>query len=88
MSRERKQLIFTRHAADAIAERSLEREWIERAVYAPEWEATDPRQPDAVRRFRAIEEHGERVLRVVCLETATEIRILTAFFDRGARKPK
>jgi hypothetical protein len=88
MSKDRKPLAFTKHADDATAERELMGEWIERAVYAPQWEVADPVQPDAVRRFRAIPEYGDRILRVVCLETDAEIRILTAFFDRGARKPK
>jgi hypothetical protein len=38
-------------------------------------------------RYRAIPEHGGRVLRVACIETASDIRILTVFFDRDARKP-
>ena len=39
------------------------------------------------RRFCAIPEYGNRVLRVACYETALEIRILTVFFDRDARRP-
>jgi len=39
------------------------------------------------RRFRVIPEFGGRILRIACIETADEIRILTVFFDRDARKP-
>lgn len=84
---DRKPLFFTRHAQDAVAERVLEYDWIERTVRDPEWSHPDPRRPDVMRRFRAIPEFGGRILRVACIETADEIRILTAFFDRNARKP-
>ena len=84
----RKPLVFTKHAQDAIIERELKRAWIEEAAYMPEWEDDDPRQVGILRRYRAIPQHGGRVLRVVCLETDDEIRILTAFFDRRAgRQP-
>lgn len=86
MAPDRKPLAFTKHAQDAIAERELRREWIEEAAHMPEWEDHDPRQSGVLRRYRAIAQHGGRILRVVCLETDDEIRILTAFFDRGARR--
>jgi hypothetical protein len=38
-------------------------------------------------RFRAIPEHANRILRVACLESDREIRTITAFFDRKARRP-
>ena len=82
-----KPLRFTKHAQDAILERELDRTWIERTVREPEWSRQDPRRPGVQRRFRAIPEYGDRVLRVACAETADEIRILTVFFDRDARRP-
>ncbi|MGE3871036.1 MAG: DUF4258 domain-containing protein [Pseudorhodoplanes sp.] len=81
-----KPLRLTRHAQDAVEERALDPGWIERTVREPEWSHPDPR-PDVERRFRAIPEFGGRVLRVACIETADEIRILTVFFDRDARRP-
>jgi hypothetical protein len=84
---DRKPLQFTRHAQDAIAERELDRDWIERTVRAPEWSRPDPRRAGVERRFRVIPEFGGRILRIACIETADEIRILTVFFDRDARKP-
>jgi hypothetical protein len=82
-----KPLRFTRHAEDAIAERELDRIWVERTVREPEWQLPDPRRSNVERRFRAIPEYGGRVLRVACLETVDEIRILTVFLDRNARRP-
>ena len=63
------------------------RQWIERTVGTPDWAIPDPRRPGVERRFCAIPEYGNRVLRVACYETALEIRILTVFFDRDARRP-
>ena len=82
-----KPLRFTSHAQDAILERELEQSWIERTVREPEWSRPDPRRPGVERRFCVIPEFGGRVLRVACIETADEIRVLTVFFDRNARKP-
>jgi hypothetical protein len=48
----------------------------------------DPAHPEVERRFRTVPERGGRVLRVVVVETSEEIRIVTAFLDRRARKPK
>jgi Domain of unknown function (DUF4258) len=85
--RDEKPLQFTKHAEDAIIERELDLRWIERTVKEPEWSHPDPRRPGVERRFRSVPEFGDRVLRVVCFESAKEIRILTVFFDRDARKP-
>jgi Domain of unknown function (DUF4258) len=81
-----KPLQFTNHAQDAMFERELDPTWIERTVRDPEWSRPDPRRPGVERRFRTIPEFGGRVLRVACLETNDEIRIVTVFFDRDARK--
>jgi hypothetical protein len=82
-----KPLVFTGHARTAIDERNLEINWVEAAALSPDWEVPDP-QPGVVRRYRIVPERDHRILRVVCVETATEIRILSAFLDRRARKPE
>ena len=74
-----KPLRFTRHAQDAIVERELDEIWVERTVRQPDWFRPDPNQPDVERRFRRFPELAGRVLRVACVETAEEIRVLTAF---------
>jgi hypothetical protein len=75
------------HAEDAVFERELARSWIKATVREPEWSHPDPRRPGVERQFCVIPEFGGRVLRVACLETADEIRILTVFIDRDARVP-
>jgi hypothetical protein len=82
-----KPLVLTRHARDAVEEREIDPTWIERTAREPEWAQPDPRRPGVQRRFRAIPEYGHRVLRAACYETETEIRILTVFFDRRAKRP-
>jgi hypothetical protein len=83
-----KPLQFTLHAETVISERQLDRVWIELAVRDPEWTETDPSGPPTERRYRRIPERDDRIMRVICLETATEIRIITAFLDRKARMPR
>jgi hypothetical protein len=82
-----KPLFYTQHAQDAVDERQIDPAWIERTVRSPEWKAPDPRRVGVERRFSTIPEYGDRVLRVACYETVLEIRILTVFFDRDARRP-
>jgi hypothetical protein len=83
-----KPIRYPAHALTAMRERGLEASWIERTVHDPDWVQADPVHPEVERRFRTIPERGGRVLRVVVVETSEEIRIVTAFLDRRARKPK
>ncbi|SMC60759.1 DUF4258 domain-containing protein [Rhizobium sp. RU36D] len=82
-----KPLRFTVHAQTVVSERGLEVAWIEDAVFNPDWTEIDPSGPPLERRYRRIEERDGRILRVICLEDADEIRIITAFLDRKAQKP-
>ena len=80
-------LVFSAHAEHALSERDLERAWIEATVASPDWRTTDPNDVRRERLYRAIPEREERVLRVVVEEEHDSIRIVTAFFDRRARRP-
>jgi hypothetical protein len=82
-----KPVVLTAHARTALEERGLELAWIESAARAPEWRTADPQDATLERRFRAIPERDGRVLRTVCAETDTEIRVATVFFDRRAKRP-
>ena len=81
-----KPVILTRHALDKISFYSLAPAWMDRGAREPDWIAPDP-EPPKERRFRAIPEHGGRLLRVVCVEEADHIRVVTVFPDRDARRP-
>ncbi|WP_206453199.1 DUF4258 domain-containing protein [Aurantimonas marina] len=81
-----KRLEYSRHAVEALRERELDVTWIERTIREAEWTIPDPRREGVERRFLRIPEHGNRVLRVALVESPDKIRILTAFFDRRARR--
>ncbi|WP_083988645.1 DUF4258 domain-containing protein [Devosia geojensis] len=80
-----KPTVYTGHARTALGERDLEIEWVEATVRSPQWIEVDPNDPEVVRHFRPIPEHGGRYLRVALVETSVDFRILTVFFDRRAR---
>ncbi|MCQ4630992.1 DUF4258 domain-containing protein [Shinella sp. CPCC 100929] len=82
-----KPLRYSLHAETVMRERKLDPAWIEATVRAPEWRLSDPSGPEVERRYRAIEALDGRILRVVCVEASDEVRIISAFIDRGARKP-
>ena len=81
-----KPLVFTAHARQVMAERELDMEWVERTARYPEWTERDP-DPAVERRFRLVPERGGRILRVACVESAHDIRIVSTFLDRRARRP-
>jgi hypothetical protein len=81
-----KALALTAHAQHVVRERGIDLAWIERAARNPEWTETDPSGVE--RRFQAVSERQNRILRIVCTETDTEVRVITAFFDRNARRPR
>lgn len=57
--------VYCDHALDMLAERSIDRAWIERTVLVPETTEPDPKHPERTRAFRAVPERDGRVLRVV-----------------------
>ena len=78
-------LILSAHATVTLRERGLALEWIERTVQAPDASGPDPGQPALMRSFKRIPEAGGRVLRVVHRPQNSDMLVITAFFDRGAR---
>ena len=80
-----KPLRFTDHAEARMARRGLQRTWVEAAAHEPEWREPEPDDPTVERRFGRIEEAGGHILRVACVETDAEIRVITAMFDRNAK---
>lgn len=79
-------IVLTSHARHVVLQRGISWAWIEQAVQAPDWIEPDPSGAD--RRFRVIADREGRILRIVCAETDTEVRVITAFFDRNARSPR
>lgn len=81
-----KPITFKHHAPLQIEDRDLRSHWIEQVVRTPEWTEPDASDPTVERRLGPIAEFGDRVLRVVVRETADDICVITANFDRRARQ--
>ncbi|MGE3987988.1 DUF4258 domain-containing protein [Pseudorhodoplanes sp.] len=60
--------------------------WIESAARNPDWTEPEPKDRALQRRFKSVPEAQGRILRVVCAETETTIRIISVMFDRNARR--
>ena len=78
--------IYSDHANEMLAERGLEREWVERAILGPDIVERDPKHPDRVRAYKALPERDGRVLRVVYVELGEAYRVITLFLDRSRRR--
>jgi hypothetical protein len=78
-------LIITAHALDEIAKRRLDLAWVERVALCPEWIEPDP-QAGVIRHFGTIAEFGGRILRVPVADRGANRHVLSAFFDRTARR--
>lgn len=74
------------HALDMLAERGIERAWVERSIVAPDSTEPDPQHADRTRAYRAVPERDGRVLRVVYVTTTEGAHVVTAFLDRGRRR--
>lgn len=75
----------THHAEIEMRRRAIRWDWIEATVSAPDWIEADA-DPMLTRSFRSIAEFGGRVLRVVHRPDGADTLVVTAFFDRGARR--
>jgi hypothetical protein len=81
-----KKLVVTAHALIRLRDRRIDPKWIEDTVSNPDWTELEPKDPAVERRFRAIPQFGGRILRVVCIETNSIIRVISVMFDRNARR--
>jgi hypothetical protein len=70
-----------------LRERAIEEAWVDRALRDPAWIDVDPSDPNLSRAFAAVPERDGRIMRVVYKVVNNEIVVVTAFLDRGARKP-
>jgi hypothetical protein len=76
---------LTQHAETEVDRRQLQRAWIESAITTPDWTAPDP-DPTLTRSYKAIAAFGGRVLRVVHRPEGDDVLVVTAHFDRGAKR--
>jgi len=78
-------LEFSEHASDALLDRRIDRQWIERTVANPASRETDPSDPALERCYGPIQEREDRVLRLVANTRADPWRMVTVFFDHKRR---
>ena len=78
-------LDYTRHAAHAMEERMILREWVESTVADPVLRNPDPNDPEVERFYRRIPERGGRALRVAVNTHVAPWRVVSVFFDRSMR---
>jgi hypothetical protein len=75
----------TIHAKQRMQDYGIEWAWIVAAVASPDATAPDPR-PGITRSFKAIPERGGRILRVAHRADGADVLVLSAHFDRGAKR--
>jgi hypothetical protein len=76
---------LSKHITDEMDGRSISLSYIQSALAAPDRVTVDPADPSLTRSYKAIAEFGNRVLRVVHRPEGTDIFIVTAHWDRGAK---
>lgn len=79
-------LILTKHAQQNVARDRLDLAWIEATITRPQHVDRDPNDATLARAWRRIPQRSGRVLRVVFHPAGADIVVVTAFFDRGARR--
>jgi hypothetical protein len=77
---------LSKHITDEMDGRGITRHYIEAAVLTPDWVTRDPTQPALTRSFKTIAAFGHRVIRVVHRPDDDGIFIVTAHWDRGAKR--
>ena len=88
MAEEDKPLVFSSHARERMAERSIPLAWAEQTLRNPEFERQDVGESGERRAFRRIDEAGGRWLRAVYRLRGDEIFVITVFLDRKAEKAR
>lgn len=79
-------VIYTKHATERLAERRIEKAWIERVANNPDWVETDPKNAKVQRAYGKIDEAGGMILRVVYTDVRDGRLIITEFFDDAATR--
>lgn len=77
---------LTDHTERELRRRAIALARVEATIATPDWTAPDPRDPSLTRSFKAIATFGSRVLRVVHRREGDDMLVITAHFDRGAKR--
>jgi hypothetical protein len=77
--------MLSKHTVDEMGGRGISLAYIEAALATPDRQTSDP-DPGLTRSFKAIAEFGGRVLRVVHRPDGADVFVVTATWDRGAKR--
>jgi hypothetical protein len=67
--------------------RFIHRDYIDATLAAPDRVTGDPTDPTLTRSFKSMPAYANRVLRVVHRPDGDDIFVVTAHWDRGAKRP-
>ncbi len=76
---------LSKHTSDEMAGRGITLGYIEATLAHPDWTVPDPTDPALRRSYKAVAEFGGRILRVVHRAEGTDVFVVTAHWDRGAK---
>jgi len=79
-------VVLTAHARRRFDERGVTEAQVRAALARPDWIEADPSDETVTRSFKAGLAGDSRVLRVVWRAENDRMVVITAFFDRGARR--
>ena len=79
-------ITLSKHILDEMGSRGISLSYIERALVQPDRTTPDPVQPGLSRAYRAVAEFNNRVLRVVYRTDGADFFVVTAHWDRGAKR--
>ena len=77
---------YTAHARERMKDRGVEPAWVERALLHPDWTQRDPSYGDVTRYYKVAVAGDARVLRVAACGSERGHVVITAVFDRSARR--
>ncbi|HHT9144003.1 MAG TPA: DUF4258 domain-containing protein [Candidatus Wujingus californicus] len=77
---------LSKHTQGMLKEREIQEEWVRRTIDKSDWKNIG--EDNNVHYFKSISEHGEKILHVVVNPHVSPQRVVTVFFDRGARRQK
>lgn len=80
-------IILSQHLATRMNQKRLTMAHIELAIAAPDWTQPDRAWPGVTVSFKAIPGFGNRIIRVAHRPAGADIFVITAHWDRGARRP-
>jgi hypothetical protein len=80
-------IILSKHLTADLDGKRLKLAYIEAAIARPDWTQPDRHWIDVTRSFKAIPEFGNRIIRVAHRPAGADVFVITAYWDRGARRP-